>query len=57
MCGRISNRLSWFELHEVVGRLGAPLNLRPRYAAAPGQDMPRCAPRQPDAASPCRAGA
>ena len=39
MCGRFSNRLTWSELHELMGLLGAPLNLRPRYNAAPGQDV------------------
>ena len=40
LCGRFSNRRSWFELHELMGILGAPLNLRLRYNAAPRQDMP-----------------
>ena len=40
MCGRFTNRLSWQALHELMGLTGAPLNLRPRYNVAPGQDIP-----------------
>ena len=39
MWRRFSNRRSWSDLHELMGLLGAPLNLRPRYNAAPGQDF------------------
>ncbi|MDE3263319.1 MAG: SOS response-associated peptidase [Acidobacteriota bacterium] len=39
MCGRFTNRLSWRELHELMDLSGAPLNLRPRYNVAPGQDV------------------
>ena len=39
MCGRFTNRLSWQALHELMGLTGAPLNLRPRYNVAPGQDI------------------
>ena len=39
MCGRFTNRLSWRELHTLMDLVGAPLNLRPRYNAAPGQDI------------------
>ena len=34
-----SNLLSWFELHEPMGLLGAPCNLRPHHNAAPAQDI------------------
>ena len=39
MCRSFSYRLSWSELHELMGLIGAPLNLRPRCNAAPGQDI------------------
>ena len=39
MCGRFTNRFSWKELHELLDLVGAPLNLRPRYNAAPSQDV------------------
>ncbi len=39
MCGRFTQRLSWRELHELMDLIGAPLNLRPRYNIAPGQDV------------------
>ncbi len=39
MCGRFTNRLSWQALYELMGLTGAPLNLRPRYNVAPGQDI------------------
>ena len=39
MCGRFTNRLSWRELHELLDLAGTPLNLRPRYNVAPGQDI------------------
>ena len=39
MCGRYTNRLSWRELHTLMDLVGPPLNLRPRYNAAPGQDI------------------
>ena len=37
MCGRITQRFSWQELHELLSLVGPPVNLRPRYNAAPGQ--------------------
>ena len=39
MCGRFTNRFSWKELHERLGLVGTPLNLRPRYNVAPSQDV------------------
>ena len=39
MCGRFSQRMTWRELHERMGLLGTPLNLRPRYNVAPSQDV------------------
>ena len=39
MCGGFSKRLTWFELHERMNLIGAPLYLRPRYNAGPGQDI------------------
>ena len=39
MCGRFTQRLSWAELHELMGLIGAPLNLRPRYNIAPSQNV------------------
>ena len=39
MCGRFTQRLSWRELHELMDLVGTPLNLRPRYNAAPSQDV------------------
>ena len=38
MCGRFTQRLSWTRLHELMGLIGPPRNLRPRYNVAPGQD-------------------
>ena len=39
MCGRFTQRLSWRELHERLGLIGTPQNLRPRYNVAPGQSI------------------
>ena len=39
MCGRFTQRMSWRELHEMMDLVGTPLNLRPRYNAAPSQDV------------------
>ena len=39
MCGRLTQRMSWRELHELLDLVGAPLNLRPRYNVAPSQDV------------------
>ena len=39
MCGRFTNRFTWKELHERLDLVGSPLNLRPRYNVAPGQDV------------------
>lgn len=39
MCGRITQRFSWSELHELLDLIGAPVNLAPRYNAAPGQEI------------------
>ena len=39
MCGRFTQRLSWAELHELMGLIGPSRNLRPRYNVAPGQDV------------------
>ena len=39
MCGRFTQRLSWRELYELLDLVGAPMNLRPRYNVAPGQDV------------------
>ena len=39
MCGRFTQRLSWAELHELMGLIGPPLDLPPRYNVAPGQDV------------------
>ena len=39
MCGRFAQRLSWRELHERLGLIGTPQNLRPRYNVAPGQTI------------------
>ena len=39
MCGRFTQRLSWAELHELMDLIGAPLNLQPRYNAAPSQNV------------------
>ena len=39
MCGRFTQRMTWRELHERMGLLGTPLNLRPRYNVAPSQDV------------------
>ena len=39
MCGRFTQRMTWRELHERMGLLGTPLNLRPRFNVAPSQDV------------------
>ena len=39
MCGRFTQRLSWRELHELLGLIGPAQNLRPRYNVAPGQSI------------------
>ena len=39
MCGRFTQRMTWRELHERMGLLGTPLNLRPRFNVAPSQDI------------------
>ncbi|MDE0377613.1 MAG: SOS response-associated peptidase [Rhodospirillales bacterium] len=39
MCGRFTQRMTWRELHERMDLIGTPLNLRPRYNVAPGQDV------------------
>ncbi len=39
MCGRFTNRLAWKALQERLDPIGTPLDLRPRYNAAPGQDV------------------
>ena len=31
--------MTWRELHERMGLIGTPLNLRPRYNIAPSQDV------------------
>ena len=38
MCGRIVQSISWRELHELAGLIGAPVELTPRYNLSPGQD-------------------
>ncbi len=38
MCGRIVQSITWRELHEIAGLIGEPLELRPRYNLAPGQE-------------------
>ncbi len=39
MCGRFTQRLSWRELHELLGLIGPAQNLRPRYNVAPAQTI------------------
>ena len=39
MCGRFTLRQSWAEIDEHFRLSGTPLNLRPRYNVAPGQDV------------------
>ena len=39
MCGRFTQRMTWRELHERLGLIGTPLNLRPRFNVAPSQDV------------------
>ena len=38
MCGRFVQSITWRELHELAGLIGAPVELKPRYNLAPGQD-------------------
>ncbi|MXY89254.1 MAG: SOS response-associated peptidase [Gammaproteobacteria bacterium] len=39
MCGRFVQSITWRELHELLaGLTGAPVELKPRYNLAPGQD-------------------
>ena len=37
MCGRFSQRFTWAEVHAFLSLRPPPLNLKPRYNAAPGQ--------------------
>ena len=46
MCGRFTQRLSWRELHELLGLIGTPQNLRPRYNVAPAQSIAAVRPAQ-----------
>ena len=39
MCGRFTQRLSWRELHALLGLIGPAQNLRPRYNVAPAQTI------------------
>ena len=39
MCRRFTQRLSWRELHELLGLIGPAQNVRPRYNVAPGQTI------------------
>ena len=39
MCGRFTQRMTWRGVHERMDLIGRPLNLRPRYNVAPGQDV------------------
>ena len=39
MCGRITQRFTWRELHALLGLVGPAANLQPRYNAAPGQKI------------------
>ena len=39
MCGRFTQRLSWRELHELLGLIGPAQNVRPRYNVAPAQTI------------------
>ena len=38
MCGRLTQRLSWREIHALLSFGGPAANLRPRYNLAPSQD-------------------
>ena len=38
MCGRLTQRFSWQQMHDHLNLLGPPVELRPRYNVAPGQD-------------------
>ena len=37
MCGRLTQRLTWREIHALLGLVGPAANLRPRYNLAPSQ--------------------
>ena len=39
MCGRFTQRFSWQQVHDYMNLLGPPVELRPRYNVAPGQDL------------------
>ena len=38
MCGRFTRHRPWSEIHEIMGLIGPPPNLQPRYNIAPDQD-------------------
>ena len=38
MCGRLTQRLTWREIHALLGLVGPAANLRPRYNLAPSQN-------------------
>ncbi len=39
MCGRFTQRFSWQQVHDYMNLLGPPVELRPRFNVAPGQDL------------------
>ena len=39
MCGRFTQRFSWQQVHDYMNLLGPPVDLRPRFNVAPGQDV------------------
>ena len=39
MCGRFTQRFSWQQVHDYMNLIGPPVELRPRYNLAPGQDV------------------
>ena len=39
MCGRFTQRFSWQQVHDYMNLIGEPVELRPRYNVAPGQDV------------------
>ena len=39
MCGRFTQTFAWDQADRLLGLSGPPLNLRPRYNVAPGQDV------------------
>lgn len=39
MCGRFTQMFSWQEIHDLLSLEGPPLELRPRYNMAPGQNV------------------